>query len=382
MECARIKGHLSEYIDGTLDVQTRVLVEDHLSTCSDCKAELAALNALVEELGALETVTAPADFLEKIHEKIKPQSIFQRILRKLFVPFHIKIPLELAAAAAMVILVVSVLNVQQPGRQVARIPENATFDRFDQAPEADHEIPAIRERAKRSAPGFGPAMVKPSGDASVVLAEKGLTKSVPPDFERKLEPAPSAVTKIASKPAARTGSSIELALLLTTGVSGRVSEREATLQMAQPVESDWAADEAEKTDIAAFEKRSVKQQAGTVSEIQREGLKEESRSILPQTLRESALQDASKPSRAYTYREDSLSRVKHLVHSVNGRIRFVENELPQEKPPSIDAEIPFNQYELFCKELGRLGTFRNPPPGLADTDQDTIRVHITLIFSE
>jgi len=382
MECARIKGRLSEYIDGTLDAQTRVSVEEHVSTCSDCKAELASLSALVEELGALETVKAPADFLEKIHEKMEPRSDFYTILRKLFVPFHIKIPLELAAVATMTILVISVLNVQQVGKQVTKIPEVSMLEKFDREPEAVHEVPAFRERVKRPAPVFDPAIVRPSGDKPVMLAKKGLIKPVQPDFEREPEPAPPAIEKAVSKQPIWTGQSIKLALLLKTDVSGRGGERGDALEAALPVESDLAADEEEKIDIASFKKRTMKQQAGTVSEIKRKDLKEESRFLLPQTLRGSALKDDSKPSLAYSYMEDTLSRVKHLIRSVGGRMLSVKDETQKERPQSIEADIPFEHYELFCKKLGRLGTLRSPPPELLDKDQEMVRIQINLIPSE
>jgi hypothetical protein len=366
MECVRIKGRLSEYIDGTLDAQTRVSVEDHVSTCSNCKAELASLSALVEELGALETVKAPADFLEKIHEKMEPRTDFYRILRKLFVPFHIKIPLELAAAATMVILVVSVLDIQQAGKQVTQIPDVATFERFDREPEAFHEAPPIRESVKRPAPVFDPTIVRPSGSEPVVLARKGLAKSVQPDFEREPEPMAPAIGKAVSKPPVWAGQSIELALLLKTDVSGRGDERGAALEAMPPVESDLAADEEEKTYIASFKKKAMKQQAGTVSGIKREDLKEESRSLLPQTLRGSALKD----------------EIKHLIQSIGGRILSVKNELQKESPQSIDAEIPFEHYELFCEKLGRLGTLSPSPPELRNKGQETVRIQINLISSE
>jgi len=382
MECARIKERLSEFIDGTLDAQTRVLVENHVSTCSDCKAELASLSALVEELGALEKVQAPADFLEKIHEKMEPRAGFYRIMRKLFVPFHIKIPLELAAAATMAILVVTVLNIQQVRKEATHIPEVANFERFDREPEAGHEAPAFREDVKRPASVFDQAIVRPSGSEPVVLAKKGLAKPVQPDIEGAPEQMPPVIGEAVSKPPVWTGQLIELALLLKTEASGSGKEQKAAVEAAPPVESDLAPDEEDKTYIAAFKEKTVAQQTGTVTRIKREGLEKESRSLLPQTLRGSALKDDSKPPFANSYKEDSLSRIKHLIQNLGGRILSVENKMEIERLQSIDGEIPSDHYQLFCEKLGRLGVFRNPPPELTDKDQETVRVKINLISSE
>ena len=82
MDCAAIIERLSEYIDGTLDVQTRTAVEKHIAVCENCKQELASLRSVVEELGALDLVKPPADFLEKIHERLETRSGFKNILRK------------------------------------------------------------------------------------------------------------------------------------------------------------------------------------------------------------------------------------------------------------------------------------------------------------
>ncbi|MBW2557035.1 MAG: zf-HC2 domain-containing protein, partial [Deltaproteobacteria bacterium] len=96
MECALIQERLSEYIDGTLDANDRTAVENHISSCKSCKEDLSSLIEMVEELHAMDPVEAPADFLEKIHERMDSRFSLDRIIRKLFIPFRIKIPLELA----------------------------------------------------------------------------------------------------------------------------------------------------------------------------------------------------------------------------------------------------------------------------------------------
>jgi len=53
MDCTGIQELLSEYIDGTLDANTTKTVEEHISTCEDCKETFASLSAMVEELNAL-----------------------------------------------------------------------------------------------------------------------------------------------------------------------------------------------------------------------------------------------------------------------------------------------------------------------------------------
>lgn len=122
MNCEEIKELLSEYVDGVLDAKTKALVDEHLSTCKGCEDELASLKVLVNELGSLESVAPPGDFLDQLHERMEQRSPFSKILRTLFVPMRIKIPLEFAGAAAMAILVFSLLYVQQDRFRMAQAP--------------------------------------------------------------------------------------------------------------------------------------------------------------------------------------------------------------------------------------------------------------------
>ncbi|MGD2126906.1 MAG: zf-HC2 domain-containing protein, partial [Desulfobacteraceae bacterium] len=122
MKCSEIKALLSEYVDETLDTQTKALVDQHLSSCSDCQKELASLRALIKELGSLEAVEPPKDFLNQLHERLEQRSRFSRFIQSLFVPMRIKIPLQVASAAIMAILVFSILHVQQAEYKVAEAP--------------------------------------------------------------------------------------------------------------------------------------------------------------------------------------------------------------------------------------------------------------------
>ena len=138
MECVRVRELLSEYIDGVLDTRARAGGEKHMAVCEGCKEDLTSMGALVEELGGLKPVKAPPDFLEEIHGRLRPRFQFGRMARKLFVPFRIKIPLELAAAATMAVLVFSVLSLQKGDR------EKEVAERFSDGPVAS----VLREEAR------------------------------------------------------------------------------------------------------------------------------------------------------------------------------------------------------------------------------------------
>jgi len=218
MECVRVKELLSEYIDDTLDQETRKTMEKHLSTCKGCSEELASLRSLVEELGSLEKVKAPADFLEQLHDRLEAPSGFTRIVRKLFVPFHVKIPLELATATLLAVLVFSVFNTQLTEKPMIQTP-------LEQKTMEANEIEAIKKK-------------------EVLLKKRsGMPKAA---FE-----APSRVIKggemDVSKPDAEIHKPLKLTLLLKKRVKkkveGRVFRKPMALRDTQTAEKESSADE-------------------------------------------------------------------------------------------------------------------------------------------
>lgn len=122
MECSEIKSLLSEYIDGTLDAETKELVDQHVLKCGHCRKELASLRALVQELGSLESVEPPKDFLDQLHRRLEKRSRFSSLVRRLFIPLRIKIPLQLAGAVAMAVLVFFVFHFQREEFKIAEAP--------------------------------------------------------------------------------------------------------------------------------------------------------------------------------------------------------------------------------------------------------------------
>ncbi|RZB32305.1 MAG: hypothetical protein SRB2_04310 [Desulfobacteraceae bacterium Eth-SRB2] len=341
MDCAAILKRLSEYIDGTLDAQTRARVEKHIAVCENCKQELASLRAVVEQLDALEPVEPPADFLEKIHERMEARSGFNKIVRKLFVPFHIKIPLELAAAATVTILVVLVLNIQQPGIQMMKIPAASTSQSMAEKPKEDLLKPALRKEAQRSAPVFEEAPAKAWDAENVRSARRSVAKSVTPSIQVESEPKSSVLAKKKASQFAGKGHSIELALVLKTGVIGGAYKPGIAMQAAPLLESNESTVEKKRVHTDFFERK---------------------------------ISDGEKDRAA-----DLLPRMKYIIDFVKGKVLTVEYDGQAEQLKSIFSEIPAKNYKSFCRELTGLGTFQNPPPGLTDKNLETIQVRIRFI---
>ncbi|MBN1931702.1 MAG: zf-HC2 domain-containing protein [Desulfobacterales bacterium] len=169
MDCAEIKSLLSEYIDGTLDEKSKEVVKHHLSLCKICRQECIALKNLVMELNSLESEKPPADFLEKVHQRIRSTSPLERVLRFLFLPLRLKVPLEVAAALVSVGLIFFVFHIQPPAKKIAEISK--TFNAIELAEEnrSDHVAPAFEEESIKAGP-----KLKTVGPQPFEKAEKGI----------------------------------------------------------------------------------------------------------------------------------------------------------------------------------------------------------------
>lgn len=108
MQCTQAKRLFSEYIDDALTPDMKRRVEEHLAACSRCSAELSGLKAAREAVRSMKTISAPPDFLKKVHERLEKPSPFRKIMDSLLYPLRIKLPLEAAGVALAVILVLFV----------------------------------------------------------------------------------------------------------------------------------------------------------------------------------------------------------------------------------------------------------------------------------
>jgi hypothetical protein len=80
----------------------------------------------LKQMNSLPKVKAPEDFLKKVHERIERRSAFETIMRALFVPVKIKVPLEVAAMAAAIMLIVATSGIKKPAEQLAYAPRAET----------------------------------------------------------------------------------------------------------------------------------------------------------------------------------------------------------------------------------------------------------------
>lgn len=123
MDCKEIRSLLSRYLEDDLDTDRKNLVAQHLEGCEGCAKELDALRGMISSLGKLEKVEPPFDFLASVHQRLEQPSKARLILRRIFYPPHIKLPIEAVAVAATILLVIRIASFISPGGvMVARAP--------------------------------------------------------------------------------------------------------------------------------------------------------------------------------------------------------------------------------------------------------------------
>ena len=300
MNCGEIKELLSEYVDEVLDVKTKALVDDHLSTCKDCQQEFASLKTLVNELGSLESVAPPKDFLNQLHERMEQRSWFSKILRTLFVPMRVKIPLEFAGAAVMAILVFSLLHVQQDHYRMAEAPVSLKQERVAEKGALDSLGKGLKDEAS-----------KPQ------LAYKTATAEQPPE---KKEP-------------------IELALVMKRALPPETYAPGAAMEAAPAP-------------------------------------KEKMRRSL-------AMREAVPRAQPETDKrgDDFLPRLTRVVELVGGKVVSIEYAKASNRPESIHAEIPAEQFNTFYNRLRELGDLRSAPRSVTGKEQGVLPVRIRLLSS-
>ncbi len=138
MKCPEIREHLSAFLDGMLDAEKTAYLEEHLKSCPDCSVELKELKNLAEVLGSMDTLSAPQGFENEVHQRIAHHGSFSKILRTLFSPFHIKIPIQVASVVTACLIAVFIYHNMRTERM------GATLD----------AQPEIRTGAEKPVPNF------------------------------------------------------------------------------------------------------------------------------------------------------------------------------------------------------------------------------------
>jgi hypothetical protein len=280
-------------------------------------------------LGLFTEVTAPDDFLKRLHERLDREQPLKRITKKLFFPLGRKIPLELAAAVSTALVVILLLQVLPLSRS---------------HPTTREETPP-RESFPRDV-SHAELSVRPEGNSSVAQlnAEHGqrieqarVSKKRRKETQKVTgEPGKSEIAPQKAPAAAEPGS------LLDSGLKGHAGA---------PL----------RTDVRIF---------FCVVQAEQEG-------------KPSARTKAKKSISDEEMEYGSPREIALIIELVN---RYSKRGMNGERQNSITFEIPRASYEKFLEELGDYGQYRletvsgiveNP----ADVEGSSATVRVSIEFT-
>ena len=124
MTCKEIDNLLPAYEEDLLTPEEKKGVETHLAACERCRRSLADLRRAQELVRGLGEVEPPPFFEERIMSRVRQEAGRKRgLLRRLFYPLHIKIPIQALATVLVAVLAFHLYQQGEPEmKRVAPLP--------------------------------------------------------------------------------------------------------------------------------------------------------------------------------------------------------------------------------------------------------------------
>ncbi len=186
MTCHDARELFSALVDEALSARERGDLDAHLAGCAECRRELERFQSTVSLLHRVEPARAPAGFVDRVLAAARPAPWYRRLLRAVFLPWPVKLPLE-AAALVLVGVTVALLyrgtpELQQAARLETRPPAVSEAPPHPaSAPKAAAPEPVV-PAPQPAAPRF--AAPTPS-DVPAPVREKRAAPAVPPVADKR-----------------------------------------------------------------------------------------------------------------------------------------------------------------------------------------------------
>lgn len=339
MECSTARELLSDHLDGILDLKSAAALEMHLSACERCRQEFDHLKALVTELNRMDPSRAPDDFLDHIHKRLQPRFTLDGIVKKLFFPLRIKVPLEFAAAAIVAVIIVTVISIQQPARQLVQAPQRSISSSA-----LEKEVGGYRA---------SPELMKSEAE---------------PDFRHT-----------ASQKAATENQPIALAMVIKIGESGSTTlttEIQDAATEPLPGKTAGIIDTKSRPSISFSEQESMPHPF----------VEEPSEKVAPaRSPKQAALprkNERKVKEKTPLNLSEILQRLKNIVQLLGGSVLSGSETERFQSLQMVTVSLPARRYEEFVEELERMAPFRTPPPSPPVSAQDLIHIHIRFVVSD
>jgi hypothetical protein len=211
MDCEQVRNLLSDLLDGSLPDDVRTGVNGHLQECLPCRAEREGLEDTLHALRTLPAGKAPAELLERVRRGIaREQARGAPLWKRLFLPAHIKIPLE---AAAVVLITLLVIGTQKQELPELFSPKPAA--RMDAAPAANEGGSGKPAGPQRKKSGPAPAekttaaTTPAAGSRSAAVGKREVSSSPTAPSPQTALPPKAALPSVPAQRVSTAGERIE-----------------------------------------------------------------------------------------------------------------------------------------------------------------------------
>jgi len=136
MNCSAVQHNLSAYHDNELSPDLRAAVEEHVATCHDCSARLAAFREISRVAGELIDPTAPSGMWEELQTKLQRKAPMGKPVR-LQTATTTSLRRRLATAALLLLAMSAALGIwryRSSEQRQMRVAFGAFLDEFPRDP--------------------------------------------------------------------------------------------------------------------------------------------------------------------------------------------------------------------------------------------------------
>lgn len=197
MSCHEARELFSANADELLAPDQRLALDRHLQGCAECAREWDRFRRTVSLLRSVEEARAPAGFARRVIEAAAREPWPRRLLRGIFLPLHVKLPLEAAAVVLVSTLVILIyrqtpelqraaegprapaVTAPAPAPPPSRVAESEDVQRSRGPAEPKVAPPAVEPASKQAEAdgGLAPEVAKEKDRLETKKQEEALTEA-------------------------------------------------------------------------------------------------------------------------------------------------------------------------------------------------------------
>ncbi len=419
MDSKTIQEMLPDYVRGLLNKEKSRIVQENLERSGPLCKEYEELRTYYRALETLEPVKASNTFMHAVHSRIGTPLLLSQLIKKIFTPLPVKLPLELAGLAVTVAIVVLVYN-PFSSRKIAPVVFDESAMQGKKAPVDISSVEGLKEEAIEGKEEIGmqepvkkrlvEAKVKKSAAApqkqkktpSVMTSQFAVKKEAAPGmyyhdtkgkketaekdaYEGTAQEAPAEMEELAlAKPASIPIAGAAGAMLMdeeeqfAANVIKRSDSIVMQTKMPQPEIDDVGllalSISARKRDKEPVRKiQELKTKKARLSRREKKVLKKKSNISYSYDDSEIAPAKAIPPSNEVTF-----ATIEKKITSHNGSFSLMDDKPQTPDKKYYFIEIPREQFSAFLKELESEGEVSDEKFSLETSKTERIRFNLII----